>query len=353
MFKIGINGFGTIGRRISTAVQKQKDMRLIGVSDITPSWKVHYASINTPLYVGLREYGSNEHEQFQTTKKTFIDAGIEPKGTVLDLIEESELIIDATPKGIGQKNKDIVYSRKKDLHAIFQGGEKVSVAELTFNANINYKNAVNQQFIRVPSCNTTGMLRYLNSIQQVSDVKNVIVNLIRRGSDPPEPKSGPINDYVPTGIPSHHTKDVISADSRLDGKLITYGVVVPVTLMHMHNIIAIGDFLSKDKIIDAFNDNPRIVVVGGESVPTAAQIMEANERKNLYQIVILEKTMYVKNNMLLFSAYIHQEADVIPENIDAIRASLGVENPEDSMELTNKSLNLKETKDRLEKLFPV
>jgi glyceraldehyde-3-phosphate dehydrogenase (NAD(P)) len=355
MLKIGVNGFGTIGRRVANAVQKQKDMRLIGVSDISPSWKSYYASMNTSLFLSLREYSSNEHEQFQVGKKTFMDVGIEPKGTILDLVNETELIVDCTPKNIGKLNKEIVYSRKKDLHATFQGGEKASIAKVTFNAEINFKDAVGQQFVRVPSCNTTGMLRYLNCIQKVSDIKNVVVNLIRRGGDPPEPNAGPINDYIPTEIPSHHADDVLSVDSRLDGKLITYGSVVPVTLMHMHNVIAIGNFPSRDKILDAFFDSPRIIVVGGEgeSAPTAAEVMEANERCNLYQIPILEKTVYVHDNMLLFSAYVHQEADVVPENIDAIRASLGFEDAEESIQMTNRSLGLMETKKKLEKLFPV
>jgi len=353
MFKVGINGFGTIGRRVAAAVLKQDDMKLIGAADVSPSWKIRYASSNIPFFLGLREYGSNENERFEAIKKTFTDAKIEPKGTILDLINETDLMVDCTPKKVGQANKDKLYSRKNGLHAIFQGGEKASIAKVTFNANINYKDAIGEKFIRVPSCNTTGMLRYLNCVQNVSDVKKVVVNLIRRGGDPPEPKSGPINDYVPTGIPSHHAEDVIAVDSRLNGKLITYGVKVPVTLMHMHNAIVFGNFPSREKIIDAFRDNPRMVVIGGKEAPTAAQVMEANERKNLYQIPVLEKTIHLHDDILLFSTYVHQEADVVPENIDAIRASLGHENSQDSIERTNRSLDLMETKKKLESYFPV
>jgi len=354
MFKIGVNGFGTIGRRVAIAVQKQKDMKLLGISDVIPSWKSRYAVMNMPLYVSLREYGKDEANQFETTKKMFTDSKIKPAGNIFDLVEETELIIDATPSDIGRKNKEQVYSRKKGLHAIFEGGEKASIAKVTFNANINFKDAVGEQFIRVPSCNTTGMLRYLNSVQEVSTIKNVIINLIRRGADPAEPDAGPINDYVPTKIPSHHADDVIAADKRLTGKLITYGVTVPVTLMHMHNILAIGNFPSRDKILDTFFDNHRIVVLGGEKdTPTAAQIMDANDRRDLFQIVVLEKTVHVHNDMLLFSAYVHQEADIVPENIDAIRASLGESDPYDSIIKTNESLDLKKTKKRLEDIFPV
>ena len=354
MFKIGVNGFGTIGRRVANAIQKQHDMKLVGISDVSPSWKSRYALMSVPVFVSIREYGKDEANQFENAKKLFADSNIKPTGTILDLTEETEVIIDATPSDIGRRNKEQVYSRKKDLHAIFEGGEKASIAPVTFNANITYKDAVGKQFIRVPSCNTTGMLRYLNSVQEVSTVKNVVINLIRRGADPGEPETGPINDYVPTKIPSHHADDVIAADKRLEGKLITYGVTVPVTLMHMHNILAIGNFPSRNNILESFFNNQRIVVLGGEKdAPTAGQIMDANDRRDLYQIVVLANTVYVHNDMLLFSAYVHQEADIIPENIDAIRASLGESDPYDSIIKTNESLDLKKTKKRLEELFPV
>jgi len=353
MFKVGVNGFGTIGSRVAAAVQKQNDIKLVGAADVSPSWRIRYALSNIPFFYGLREYDSNENKQFETIKKIFSDANIKTKGTILDLINDTDLIVDCTPKNVGRINKDKLYSRKNDLHALFQGGEKTSIAKVTFNSHINYRNAIGERFIRIPSCNTTGILRYLNCVQSVSDVKKVVVNLIRRGGDPPEPKSGPINDYVPTGVPSHHADDVIAADSRLDGKMITYGVKVPITLMHMHNAIIFGDFPSREKILDAFRENSRMVLIGGEEPPTAAQIMDANERKNLYQIAILEKTIHLHDNILVFSTYIHQEADVVPENIDAIRASLGHEDSQDSIERTDRSLDLMNTKKKLESYFPV
>jgi glyceraldehyde-3-phosphate dehydrogenase (NAD(P)) len=353
MFKVGVNGFGTIGRRVVAAIQKQNDMKLVGVSDVTPSWKTHYAAEKIPIFVSLKQYGQDESKQFEEMKNVFISSGIKPNGTVFDLMDEVDLIVDATPNGVGKKNKEEVYSRKKDLHSIFQGGEKAEISRVTFNAYINYDEALGEQFIRIPSCNTTGMLRYLNCLQNISEIKSAIINLIRRGADPPEHKRGPINDYIPTEIPSHHAEDVIAADSRLSGKLITYGVTVPVTLMHMHNVIVTGNFTSRSKILDEFYSCSRIAVVGGKNIPTAAQIMEANERRDLYPIVILEKTLHLSGNTLLFSVYVHQEADVIPENIDAIRASLGFEDSQSSIEQTNKNLKITETKKKLESYFPV
>ena len=37
--KVGINGFGVIGRRVAYAVNKQEDMELVGVGKTSPDYK--------------------------------------------------------------------------------------------------------------------------------------------------------------------------------------------------------------------------------------------------------------------------------------------------------------------------
>ncbi|MBI4440437.1 glyceraldehyde-3-phosphate dehydrogenase, partial [Candidatus Woesearchaeota archaeon] len=44
---------------------------------------------------------------------------------------------------------------------------------------------------------------------------------------------------------------------------------------------------------------------------------------------------------LFYLQAVHQESIVIPENIDAIRAAMGFEDGRKSIEMTNKSLNVK------------
>ena len=39
MIKVGVNGYGTIGRRVADAVKKQKDMELVGVTAAHPHYK--------------------------------------------------------------------------------------------------------------------------------------------------------------------------------------------------------------------------------------------------------------------------------------------------------------------------
>ena len=39
MIRVGVNGYGTIGRRVADAVKKQQDMELVGVTAVHPHYK--------------------------------------------------------------------------------------------------------------------------------------------------------------------------------------------------------------------------------------------------------------------------------------------------------------------------
>lgn len=49
------------------------------------------------------------------------------------------------------------------------------------------------------------------------------------------------------------------------------------------------------------------------------------QRSDLYENCIFEESIYAKDTELSFFQAIHQEADVVVENIDAIRAMAGTE----------------------------
>ena len=44
--KVGINGFGVIGRRVAYAVNKQEDMELVGVGKTSPDYKAKIGPLN-------------------------------------------------------------------------------------------------------------------------------------------------------------------------------------------------------------------------------------------------------------------------------------------------------------------
>ncbi|MEM0373455.1 MAG: phosphorylating glyceraldehyde-3-phosphate dehydrogenase, partial [Sulfolobales archaeon] len=211
----------------------------------------------------------------------------------------------------------------------------------------NYEEAYGKRYIRVVSCNTTGLLRTLCTINSIYKIKKVRATIIRRAADPKEIKRGPINSIVPdpVTIPSHHAKDVQTVIKNLD--IITMAAVVPTTLMHLHllNIEVEGKPNRKD-LITLFQSTPRLVLISNRSaISSTAEIIEAirdlgRERNDLMEVAIFEDSIYTNNNEIFLMYGVHQESIVVPENIDAIRASLMSKSKEESINLTNETLKI-------------
>lgn len=56
--------------------------------------------------------------------------------------------------------------------------------------------------------------------------------------------------------------------------------------------------------------------------------------------MVFEDSIYVKDNEVMLMYAVHQESIVVPENIDAIRASMGLMSADESIKITNTSLGI-------------
>ncbi|MFW5983700.1 MAG: type II glyceraldehyde-3-phosphate dehydrogenase, partial [Halobacteria archaeon] len=149
MVDVAVNGYGTIGKRVADAVALQDDMGVVGVAKTKPNFEARNAVENGyPLYAAVEERADE-----------FADAGIDIAGGVDDMLESADVVVDATPSGVGAQNASMYDDY--DVKAIFQGGEDDDVAERSFNSSANYDNCVDASSVRVVSCNTTGLLRVL------------------------------------------------------------------------------------------------------------------------------------------------------------------------------------------------
>jgi len=336
--RVAINGYGTVGKRVADAVSLQDDMRVVGVVKTRPSFEaVNAIKLGYPLYVNTKE-----------NKKAFDEAGIKVEGTVADLLENADIVVDATPDGVGIENRKNLYEPRK-IKAIFQGGEEADVAQVSFNATSNYEKAYGKYYVRVVSCNTTGLCRTLGAIDREFDTQKVRAVLIRRGPDPANIKKGPVNAIVPdpVTVPSHHGLDVNTVLPDLN--ITTVAIKVPTTLMHIHTINAnLNNGTSEDEIIDLLSKTPRVLLVKArDGFKSTAHIMEwarelNRKRSDLNEIAVWEESVHVNDGEVFYMQAIHQESDIVPENVDAIRAVLRLESdPMKSVQKTDSSLGLK------------
>jgi glyceraldehyde-3-phosphate dehydrogenase (NAD(P)) len=89
--KVAINGYGNIGKRVADAVAKQDDMTLVGVAKTRPNFEAFVA-----VQKGYTLYASEEDKI-----AAFNAAGLEVAGTTMDMLGEADVVVDATPEGMG------------------------------------------------------------------------------------------------------------------------------------------------------------------------------------------------------------------------------------------------------------
>ncbi len=315
--KVAINGYGTIGKRVADAVTLQDDMEIVGVTKRRPTYEAKMAvKLGFPFYAADSEF-----------VKGFEEENIPVQGLLSDLIEKADIVMDCTPKKCGYKP---VYE-KAGKKAIFQGGEKHELTGLSFNAMANYENAIGADYVRVVSCNTTGLCRTLYPLDQAFGIENVMAVMIRRGADPWDSKNGPINAIEPVlKVPSHHGPDVQSVLPELN--IQTTAVKVPTTIMHLHSVIVkLRSSASTGDVLGVWDKAPRVkFVCSKHGIKSTAQIMElakdlGQKRADLFEIAVWRDGVHVVDNVLYYYQAIHQEADVVPENVDAIRAMCNLE----------------------------
>jgi glyceraldehyde-3-phosphate dehydrogenase (NAD(P)) len=336
MKSVAVNGYGTIGKRVADAVSAQDDMKIVGVSKTKPDFEARMAvEKGYDLYISIPE-----------REKLFQDAGIEISGTVDEMLDEADIIVDCTPEGIGAKNLEKY--KELGIKAIFQGGEKHDNVGLSFNSLANYSDSYGKDYTRVVSCNTTGLTRTLKPINDLCGIKKVRAVMVRRGGDPSQVNKGPINAVVPNPptVPSHHGPDLKTVLYGVD--INTMALLVPTTLMHQHNImVELKNPVEVDEIIAELENTSRVLLVkASEGIGSTAEVMEyakelGRSRNDLFEIPVWQESLNVVDGELYYMQAVHQESDVVPENVDAIRAMLEMEEDNNkSIEKTNKAMGI-------------
>ncbi len=335
--RVGVNGYGVIGKRVADAIRQQPDMELMGVSDILSDYRIKVAmGLDIPIYASLPE------------KVTEMKAeGLPVIGVLKDLTGHIDVMVDCTPKGVAAKN--LAGYQAAGVKAIVQGGEAHSVTGHSFVAQANYASALGRDVTRVVSCNTTSIVRTLGALQDAKLLKKASGVLIRRATDPWESDHGGImNTIVPEAhIPSHQGPDAQTVRPELD--LVTIAAKAAHTQCHNHYwIIELTRPASREEVLDAFRQAPRIAFIrmsdGIVALNSTIELMNdlGRPRGDMWEVALWEDVLTVDGTNCYYTYQVDNQAIAIPENIDAIRALTGsVKDGRESIRMTDEALGIK------------
>lgn len=337
--RVAVNGYGVIGKRVADAVALQDDMELVGVADVASDYRIRVAA----------ERGHAVFAPDAAARDEMEAAGIPIAGLLDDVLAQVDVVADCAPKNLAAANKDRY--RAAGVKGIWQGGEKHELTGYSFCAQVNYAGARDRDFARVVSCNTTALSRTMHALHRRGWVKRARVVLLRRGTDPWESHAnGMINTVVPeTNVPSHQGPDAQTVIPDLD--ITTLAGAGPYNLSHIHfAMVETTRPVSLDELRDALWDEPRIAFVraadGLVALNSVIELMRDLDRPrgDMWEVAVWEDALASDGREVYLTFQVHNEAIVVPETIDCIRALTGIE-PDGAASIakTDRSLGITKT----------
>jgi glyceraldehyde-3-phosphate dehydrogenase (NAD(P)) len=314
--RVAVNGYGVIGKRVADAVAAQPDMELAGVSSVTSDYRIRVA-----LRRGYAVYRAlpDEHNHHES---------MDWRGTLDDLLAEVDVVVDCTPAKVGAANLGRYQSA--GVKAIFQGGEAHNLTGHSFVASESYTSALGRDCTRVVSCNTTATVRTLSALRNAGLLKKARGVLIRRATDPWESnRSGIMNTLVPDRkIPSHQGPDAQAVAPDLD--VVTMAANASHTQGHSHFwTVELTRDAEREEVLAAFRADSRIAFIRSQdglvALNTTQELMRdlGRPRGDMYEVALWEDGLEVQGRELYYTCQVDNQAIVIPETIDAVRALAG------------------------------
>ncbi|HWR23143.1 MAG TPA: type II glyceraldehyde-3-phosphate dehydrogenase [Feifaniaceae bacterium] len=340
--RVGVAGYGTIGQRLADGVAMQGDMELVGIADIAPTLSLRALRENNMVGANGVTYGLYLVDG--ADEAAFAAKGIPVAGSFRELIGKVDIMLDSSPGGVGVKNKAL-YERA-GVKAVFQGGEKSSVADVFFHGYANYEKGVGADYLKLTSCNTTGLIRSVDALDRAFGVGKIAITIIRRVADPGDYHRGLTNALQIDKAPSHQAVDLMAIMPHVEAT----GILVhtPVTHGHIITVLAKGkEKITREKALEVFKSHPRIRVVsidegfqGNASLFKYARDL-GNRRGDMFEIALWEDSVVESGDEIMYAINIPQESVTIPETIDAIRAALNMQKTrEEGTAETNKYLGI-------------
>ena len=252
--RVGVAGYGTIGQRLADGVALQEDMELVGIADLAPTLSLQ--ALRERDMIGENGVKYNLYLVDGADEAAFCEKDIPVAGSFDELCKNVDIMLDSAPGGVGAKNKENYYD-KYGVKAIFQGGEKNSVADVFFHGYANYEKGVGHNYLKLTSCNTTGLIRTVDCLDRAYGIEKVAITIIRRVADPGDYHRGLTNALQMEKAPTHQALDLMTIMPHVNAT----GILVhtPVTHGHIITVLATakdGRKITKEMALEAFRKHP-------------------------------------------------------------------------------------------------
>lgn len=345
MLQVFVNGYGIIGKRLATALSKDKTINLVGIAKYSSDENTKEA-INKGYNVFVPD----------KSKKEFSEKGYNIAGSIEDAIKQADLVIDSAVEGKGFLNKKKYYLPLKKK-AIFQGGEdshgKFAVANIIHNSRVNYDKTFDKDYVIQGSCNVTGMGRIIQPLLENygKDIYRFDVNIIRRWADIEDIKKE-VKDSIEWDKQPHHQDDVKEFIPNVN--LHVDAIKVPSRMMHLHQMtirFKEKPSISRDKIIEDFSKEFGVAILS-KAKGTADVRKKAMELKfehgDTCMVHIHEEMLRIQDDIIKIFYSDDQTGMVIPENYILLQAMLFKKSRIEAIKQTDKIFNIKKRKKILE-----
>ena len=346
MKKVFINGYGSIGSRITSFLKHDPEITVVGIGKYSPDNKVNIA-ISRDLNVYVPEKKLNDFSDYKIS------------GSIESVLDECDLVIDASPGGHGYKNKKNLYE-PKNIPAIYQGGESIignePVSDLLFNSRVNYDLALGKHHVMQGSCNVTGMGRILEPLRQKfgDDLIRFDVTLVRRWADIEQTEKN-VSDTIEMSEKPHHGDDVKLYFGK-DAPLYVRAIKVPTRQMHLHIMdIRFKNIAPKpSEIHNIFTNEFGVATLwtakGTQDIRNYAQNMGFNFTDTNMVHIHANMTVSIGDTVQMMYSD-DQTGIVIPENHMLMQAMLFEKSYDDAFTHTESIFNMNEKKQKLQEHF--
>ncbi|MDH3610451.1 MAG: type II glyceraldehyde-3-phosphate dehydrogenase [Nitrosopumilus sp.] len=348
MKKVFVNGYGSIGSRITAFLKDDPEIEVIGIGKYSPDEKVTFATSK-----GLNVYAPE--------KKLHDFKNFKISGSIESALDECDLVIDASPGGYGFKNKKTLYE-PRNLMVIYQGGETIvgdqAVSDLLFNSRANYDLSFGKKHVMQGSCNVTGMGRILEPLRDRfgDEIIRFDVTLVRRWADI-EQTEKKVEDTIEMTEKPHHGDDVKTYFGK-DVPLFVRAIKVPTRQMHLHimDIRFKNSAPKPSELHSLFSKEFGVATLwtakGTKDVRDFADTMRFNfTDTNMIHIHANMTTSIEDTVQMMYSD--DQTGIVIPENHMLMQSMLFGKSYQEAFSYTESLFHMKEKKQKLEEYFAI